>query len=74
MASLPLRDPVGDHLLTRQNSALVPTEGELADAKADLVALFQDGGFSAVDLGELATAGAMQQIHHPLAGVNLIRL
>ena len=24
--------------------------------------------------GELATGGAMQQIHRPLAGVNLIRL
>jgi predicted dinucleotide-binding enzyme len=74
MASLPVRDPVGDHLLTPQNSALVPTEGELADAKADVVALFQDAGFAAIDLGELATGGAMQQIHHPLAGVNLIRL
>jgi hypothetical protein len=29
---------------------------------------------SAIDLGDLATGGAMQQIHHPLAGVNLIRL
>jgi 8-hydroxy-5-deazaflavin:NADPH oxidoreductase len=48
--------------------------GDDADAKADVVALFQDAGFAAIDLGELATGGAMQQIHHPLAGVNLIRL
>jgi hypothetical protein len=27
-----------------------------------------------IALGDLATGGAMQQIHHPLAGVNLIRL
>ena len=74
MASLPVRDPVGDHLLTPQNSALVPTEGELADAKADVVALFEEAGFAPIDLGDLATGGAMQQIHHPLAGVNLIRL
>jgi len=48
--------------------------GNVADAKADVVALFEDAGFAAIDLGELATGGAMQQIHHPLAGVNLIRL
>jgi 8-hydroxy-5-deazaflavin:NADPH oxidoreductase len=47
--------------------------GDDADAKADVVALFQDAGFAAIDLGDLATGGAMQQIHHPLAGVNLIR-
>jgi predicted dinucleotide-binding enzyme len=45
-----------------------------AKAKAKVVALFQDAGFAAIDLGDLATGGAMQQIHHPLAGVNLIRL
>jgi len=48
--------------------------GDDADAKAEVVALFQDAGFAPVDLGDLATGGAMQQIHHPLAGVNLIRL
>ena len=48
--------------------------GDEADAKAEVVALFQDAGFAAIDLGDLATGGEMQQIHHPLAGVNLIRL
>ena len=48
--------------------------GDDADAKAQVVALFQDAGFAAIDLGDLATGGAMQEIHHPLAGVNLIRL
>jgi predicted dinucleotide-binding enzyme len=48
--------------------------GDDADAKADVVAVFQDAGFATIDLGRLATGGAMQQIHHPLAGVNLIRL
>jgi predicted dinucleotide-binding enzyme len=48
--------------------------GDEADAKVDVVALFQDAGFAAIDLGDLATGGAMQQIHHSLAGVNLIRL
>jgi 8-hydroxy-5-deazaflavin:NADPH oxidoreductase len=48
--------------------------GDEADAKADVVSLFQDAGFAAIDLGGLATGGAMQQIHHPLAGVNLIQL
>ena len=48
--------------------------GDDADAKAKVVALFQEAGFAAIDLGDLATGGAMQQIHHPLAGVNLIRV
>jgi predicted dinucleotide-binding enzyme len=48
--------------------------GDDAGAKAEVVALFQDAGFAAIDLGDLGTGGAMQQIHHPLAGVNLIRL
>jgi predicted dinucleotide-binding enzyme len=48
--------------------------GDDADAKAEVVALFHDAGFAAIDLGDLATGGAMQQIHHPLAGVNLVRL
>ena len=48
--------------------------GDDADAKADVVRLFQDAGFAAIDLGGLSAGGAMQQIHHPLAGVNLIRL
>jgi len=48
--------------------------GDDADAKAEVVAVFQDAGFATIDLGSLATGGAMQQIHHPLAGVNFIRL
>jgi predicted dinucleotide-binding enzyme len=48
--------------------------GDDADAKAEVVALFQDAGFAAIDLGDLATGGAVQQIHHPLSGINLIRL
>jgi 8-hydroxy-5-deazaflavin:NADPH oxidoreductase len=48
--------------------------GDDTDATAEVVALFQDAGFAAIDLGDLATGGVMQQIHHPLAGVNLIRL
>jgi 8-hydroxy-5-deazaflavin:NADPH oxidoreductase len=53
---------------------VVFVSGDDVDAKADVVALFQDAGFAAIDLGNLAKGGAMQQIHHPLAGVNLIRL
>lgn len=44
------------------------------DAKAKVIALFEDAGFAAIDLGDLATGGEMQQIHHPLAGLDLIRL
>ena len=48
--------------------------GDDADARADVAALFEDAGFAAIDLGDLATRGEMQQIHHRLAGANLIRL
>jgi 8-hydroxy-5-deazaflavin:NADPH oxidoreductase len=47
--------------------------GDDADAKSEVVALFQDAGFVAIDLGDLATGGEMQQVRGPLAGVNLIR-
>jgi len=48
--------------------------GDDADAKATVAALLEDAGFAVIDLGNLATGGGMQQIHHPLAGVNLVRL
>jgi 8-hydroxy-5-deazaflavin:NADPH oxidoreductase len=48
--------------------------GDDADAKAEVAALFEDAGFAPIDLGDLATGGEMQQIHHPLAGLNLVRL
>jgi 8-hydroxy-5-deazaflavin:NADPH oxidoreductase len=48
--------------------------GDDPEAKAEVSALFEDAGFAAIDLGGLATGGAMQQVGGPLAGVNLIRL
>jgi hypothetical protein len=48
--------------------------GDDTDAKAEVATLFNDAGFATIDLGDLATGGAMQQIHHPLAGVNLVQL
>ena len=48
--------------------------GDDVEAKSVVAALFQDAGFSTIDLGDLATGGVLQQIHHPLAGVNLIQL
>ena len=47
--------------------------GDNGAAKAAVVALFEGAGFSAIDLGDLATGGLMQQIHHPLSGIDLIR-
>jgi predicted dinucleotide-binding enzyme len=47
--------------------------GDDPDAKSKVIELFRDGGFSAIDLGDLATGGKMQQVRGPLAGVNLIR-
>ena len=48
--------------------------GDDADAKSAVTALFEDAGFAVIDLGGLATGGAMQQVGGPLAGVNLVRL
>jgi len=67
-------DVLGSDPLEAGGRRVIFVSGDDADAKADAVALFQDAGFAVIDLGDLATGGAMQQIHHPLAGVNLIRL
>jgi 8-hydroxy-5-deazaflavin:NADPH oxidoreductase len=48
--------------------------GDDVDAKAEMISLFEDAGFVAIDLGSLSAGGAMQQVGAPLAGVNLIRL
>jgi predicted dinucleotide-binding enzyme len=48
--------------------------GDDADAKSEVVALFENAGFSVIDLGGLRDGGAMQQVRGPLAGVNLIRV
>jgi predicted dinucleotide-binding enzyme len=48
--------------------------GDDDEAKSEVVALFHDAGFFPIDLGDLKAGGEMQQIHHPLAGVDLIRL
>ena len=48
--------------------------GDDVDAKSEVIALFEDAGFAAIDLGGLAAGGVLQQLRGPLAGVNLIRL
>ena len=48
--------------------------GDDAEAKSEVVALFEDAGFFVVDLGGLREGGRMQQVGGPLAGHNLIRL
>jgi 8-hydroxy-5-deazaflavin:NADPH oxidoreductase len=48
--------------------------GDDTEAKAEVGALFEDGGFFVVDLGGLREGGRMQQVGGPLNGVNLIRL
>jgi predicted dinucleotide-binding enzyme len=48
--------------------------GDHAEAKSEVVALFEDAGFFVVDLGGLREGGEMQQAGAPLSGHNLIRL
>jgi predicted dinucleotide-binding enzyme len=48
--------------------------GDDVDAKSEVRKLFEDAGFSVIDLGGLVAGGRMQQVRAPLAGVNLIRL
>ena len=48
--------------------------GDDVNAKSEVIALFEDAGFVAIDLGGLVAGGVMQQLGGPLAGVNLIRL
>jgi 8-hydroxy-5-deazaflavin:NADPH oxidoreductase len=48
--------------------------GDDAEAKSQVVALFEDAGFFVVDLGGLREGGQMQQVGAPLAGHNLIHL
>jgi 8-hydroxy-5-deazaflavin:NADPH oxidoreductase len=47
--------------------------GDDADAKSEVVALFQEAHFFVVDLGGLREGGRMQQVGAPLSGHNLIR-
>ena len=67
-------DVLGSDAQEAGGRRVIFVSGDDSDAKADVVALFQDAGFAAIDLGELVTGGAMQEIHHPLAGMNLIQL
>ena len=48
--------------------------GDDAGAKSEVMSLFNDAGFVAIDLGDLVTGGVMQQVRGPLAGVNLVQL
>ena len=48
--------------------------GDDAAAKASVVALLDDAGFVAIDVGDLVTGGRMQQLGGPLAAQNLVRL
>ena len=48
--------------------------GDDAEAKSEVVALFEAAGFFVVDLGALRQGGEMQQVGAPLAGHNLIHL
>jgi 8-hydroxy-5-deazaflavin:NADPH oxidoreductase len=46
--------------------------GDDAEAKSDVVALFEDADFFVIDLGGLGEGGHMQQVSAPLARHNLV--
>jgi hypothetical protein len=48
--------------------------GDDAEAKSEVVPLFEGAGFFVVDLGGLREGGRLQQVGGPLNGVDLIRL
>jgi predicted dinucleotide-binding enzyme len=48
--------------------------GDDADAKSVVVELFDAAGFFPIDIGDLATGGALQQAGGALAGHNLVRI
>jgi predicted dinucleotide-binding enzyme len=48
--------------------------GDDAEAKAEVIALFEEAGFFVVALGGLRDGGQMQQVGAPLAGINLLRV
>jgi hypothetical protein len=48
--------------------------GDDGQAKSAVAALFEQAGFSVLDLGGLREGGRMQQFGAPLAGHDLIRL
>ncbi|MDQ1434414.1 MAG: 8-hydroxy-5-deazaflavin:NADPH oxidoreductase [Actinomycetota bacterium] len=48
--------------------------GDDAEAKSAVGELFDATGFFPIDIGDLATGGAMQQAGGPLAGHNLVRM
>jgi 8-hydroxy-5-deazaflavin:NADPH oxidoreductase len=48
--------------------------GDDAEAKSEVMALFADAGFFAIDLGSLREGGRMQLVGAPLAGQDLIHL
>ena len=48
--------------------------GDDGEARTQVATLFEDAGFSAIDLGGLATGGGLQQVGGALSGANLIRL
>ncbi len=67
-------DVLGSDPRTAGGQRVLFVSGDDDEAKSEVVALFHDAGFFPIDLGDLKAGGEMQQIHHPLAGVDLIRL
>jgi predicted dinucleotide-binding enzyme len=53
---------------------IVFISGDDAEAKQQVASLLDKMGFAALDLGELASGGKMQQVGGPLIGKNLLQL
>jgi predicted dinucleotide-binding enzyme len=65
---------LGSNPHERGGQRVDPCLGDALDAKSEVISLFEDAGFFTIDLGDLISGGAMQQIRAPLAGINLIHI
>ena len=65
---------LGSYLHQAGGQRVIFLSGDDAEAKSEVVALFEDAGFFVVDLGGLREGGQMQQVGGPLNGQDLIRM
>ena len=69
MCNMPM-DWISDFSKSKPRTVIFAS-GDDAEAKRVVINLLNDAGFAALDLGSLATGGAMHEVGAPLSGVEL---